>query len=326
MTTDQFQIPFSEIEDARTRLAGIARTTPLLQSQIDPGLRFKAENLQFTGSFKLRTAYNQVALLPESRRTLGIVTSSSGNYAQGTALAATRAGVSAKIVMMRSSNPVKVQGTMDFGGEVVFCDNHFSARQEVVDRIAAEEHRTTIHPFDHPAAVAGNATVGMEIVDQFPEVKNVVTPVSGGGLISGIAAALRHLRPAVRIWGVQPEGSNATVLSFKKGRRIEIEKARTIADGVMVTFPGQLTFGLIQESVHDIVQVSEEAILEAVRELMLVEKLVVEPAGALPLAAARSGLVPRDETVLVLTGGNMDPRIYRRLFCADALDPGGPDS
>jgi len=267
-----------------------------------------------TGSFKIRPALSQIMQLSEGEKERGLVTSSSGNFAQGAAYAARCFGLSAKIVMMKSASPLKVQRTRSFGGEVVFCEDSFEARQRMVDEICAREGRTEIHPFDRVPVVLGNATIGAEILEQFPEVQNVVVPVSGGGLIAGVATALKLLQPKVSVYGVQPEGSNAAVLSYQRGRLVSIERAVTVADGLMVTKPGKLTFPLIHRFVDGLVAVREEALLEAVRFLLLEEKLVAEPSAAVTLAAVLEGQVPREKTVCILSGGNAGPELLGRAL------------
>lgn len=306
-----FQLTIADAERARQKLDGVILETPLLTSKATSGVSFKPENLQVTGSFKIRPAYCQMIALTAEELRAGIVTSSSGNFAQATAHAASQLGVSAKIVMMRSSNPVKVQRTQRSGGDVVFCENRFEARAEEVARIREEEGRTEIFPYDHPNAVAGNASSGFEMIEQSPQVQHIVVPISGGGLISGIAWAVKERRPDVLIWGVQPTGSNATFLSFHRGKPTSIDRAQTMADGLMVTQPGEVTFPLIQKYVHDVVEVKEESILDAVRVLAEEEKLVVEPSGAVTLAAVLDGKVPASDTICFLSGGNISPEVLQ---------------
>ena len=192
-----------------------------------------------TGSFKVRTAFSQLLRLPAEEARRGIVTSSSGNFALATAYAASQLGLSTKIVMMKSSNPVKIARTKRYGGEVVLCDDRFEARADAVADIVKTEGRTEISPYDHPFAVLGSTTISAEILEQFPDVENIVAPISGGGLIAGISAAAKLLKPGIRVWGVQPKGSNATYLSFQARDYRSIDKARTVADGLMVTRPGK---------------------------------------------------------------------------------------
>jgi len=319
-STSKFQIDREVIAEARGLLKPYLRLTPVLPSGFDPHVFFKAESLQVTGSFKVRPAFSQLLRLPAEEARRGIVTSSSGNFALATAYAANRLGLSTKIVMMRSANPVKIVRTKRWGGEVVLCDDRFDARAETVAEIARAEGRTEIAPYDHPFAVLGNATMAAEIIEQYPEVENIVTPVSGGGLIAGVAAAAKLLKPAVRVWGVQPKGSNATYLSFQARDFRSIDKARTVADGLMVTRPGKVTFPLVLEHVDEVVTVCEAAILQAVCHLHEEERLVVEPSGAVPLAAVIEGKIPRKNTVLVLSGGNIAPEVLRQALSGSGAE------
>ncbi len=302
-------ITSEQVLGARDRLRSVIRMTPVLPSNFGTGLYLKPENLQLTGSFKIRAAYNQVASLTQEEKERGVVTSSSGNFAQAAAYAASQLGISAKVVMMRSSNPLKVERTRRWGGEVVFCEDRFEAREEKVTEIQASDDRTVIYPYDHEAAVAGNGTIGLELLQQLPEVENVVVPISGGGLISGIALVVKQHKPSVKVWGVQPKGSNATYLSFQAGQPQAIDRARTVADGLTVTRPGRLTFPLIQRYVHSVEAVEEESIMRAVGHFLQEDKLVVEPSGAVPLAAVMEGKVPVSNTLLVLSGGNMTAEV-----------------
>lgn len=312
--SQEFQFNVVEALKARSRLHGLLQHTPVLASQVTSGLYLKAENLQVTGSFKIRPAFNQLAALTPEQRQQGAVTSSSGNFAQGAAYAARQLGVSIKVVMMRSSNPLKVEKTRGLGAEVVFCEDHFEARFRRVQEIQEEEGRAAVHPFDSPLAIAGNATIGLELLEQLEEIRHVVVPVSGGGLIAGISALLRLKAPKVRIWGIQPEGSNAACLSYQAGRPVSIEKAETVADGLTATRPGILTCSLMSRFVDGMYTVGEESILEAVRQLAVEEKLVVEPSGAVPLAAILEGKVPVERTVLILSGGNILPALLARIL------------
>ena len=309
----EFHFTPDEIDRARRELAPVLQRTPLLRAQARDDLFFKAENLQIAGSFKLRPAYMQLSRLSAEERARGVVTSSSGNFALGVAYASRLLGVSAKIVMMRSASPLKARRTRELGAEVVPCEDRFEARAETVERIRREEDRTTVHPYDHPNALLGNATLGAEIAQLGESLRHVVVPVSGGGLIAGILTALAQLRPDVRVWGVQAEGSDAAFRSFQAKRRVRIERASTMADGLMVTEPGSLTFPILLQHAAGVVTVGEEAILRATRELLHDQHLVVEPSGAVTLAAVREGEVPSEGTVCVLSGGNISPEILRRI-------------
>lgn len=301
------------VREAAKRLRPFVRVTPLLPSHFDPEVRLKAESLQTTGSFKARTACNQLLQLSEDERRRGVVTASSGNFAQGVAYAASRLSISAKIVMMRRSNPLKVERTRQWGAEVIFCDDTLEARVAMVEEIRRSEDRATVHPYDHPNAVAGNGVIALEILDQFPEVENIVLPVSGGGLLSGVAGTVKVLKPEVKVFGVQSAGNPTTFLSFQAGEPRSVERANTIADGLLVTTPGKVTFPLIQRFVDGVVVVEEETILAAVKHFVEHERLVVEPSGAVGLAALMEDKLPRQKTVLVLSGGNIAPDLLRSL-------------
>lgn len=308
-----FHLEVEDLAKTRRQLSDIVLATPLLPSKLQPGLYFKAENLQIAGSFKIRPALNQIIRLTGAEKKRGIVTSSSGNFAQGTAYAARCFGLSAKVVMMNSANPLKVEKARQLGAQVCFCENSFEARQRMVQEIRQREARTEIHPYDRAAVVIANATIAAEVLEQFAEVENVVVPVSGGGLIAGVASALKLLQPSVRVFGVQPRGSNATFLSFRQGRRVHIERPITVADGLMVTVPGKLTFSLIQQYVDDVFVVREESILAALRDLLLEEKLVAEPSAAVTFAAVREGHIPAEKTVCLLSGGNISADLLAEL-------------
>ena len=304
--TDQI-VTIDAVREAQGRLGPYVRRTPLLQSLQWPEIFFKAESLQPTGSFKVRAAFNQLLLLSESERRRGVVTSSSGNFAQATAYAGHLLGISTKIVMMESANPIKVASTRRWGGEILFCEDRFEAREQGVAHIQEQEKRTLIHPYDHPAGMAGNGTAALEMLEQCPDLQDVVVPVSGGGLLAAVAFTVKSIRPTARVWGVQSRGANAAYLSFQRGRLCSIDRADTIADGLTVTRPGDLTFPLIQTFTDQIVQVEEESIREAVRLLWNQEKLVVEPSGAAGLAAVLEGQIQGPRTLLILSGGNLSP-------------------
>ncbi len=301
------------LRETQTLLSQYIKQTPVLPSHSVPGLWFKAENLQVTGSFKIRTALNQLLRLTTEQREKGIVTSSSGNFAGGVSYASSILGISAKIVMMESSNTVKVEKVLKYGAEISFCGNSFRERQDRVREIEESEKRTVIFPFDHPDALVGGATVGLEIIEQCTRVKRVIVPVSGGGLISGIALTFKLLHPELSVIGVQPEGSNATTLSYRQKKRISLEKSNTIADGLTVTEPGTVTLPLILELVDEMVTVSEEAIKQAASQLIFQEKLLAEPAGAVPLAAILEGKAPVKDSVAVISGGNINPELLASL-------------
>ncbi len=304
------------IAAARQRLQAHLPPSPCLPSKLAPGVFLKAENLQVTGSFKVRTALAQLAPVAEEAARRGVVASSSGNFAQGVAWAARLLGISAKIVMMRSASPVKMERTRRLGAEVVLCEDNFPARASTVEEIRRAEDRLVIYPYDHPLAIAGNASIGLEILEQVPSVRRIVVPISGGGLISGIIQAVRANAASVEVWGVQPAGSNATFLSFQEGRPRSIDRARTICDGLTVTHPGRLTFPIILGYASGILCVPEEKIREATRLCWEEEKLVVEPSAAITLVPILAEQLPAAGTVCILSGGNLDLRLVAELLHA----------
>ena len=312
----QQTVSLGDIEAAAARIRGTARRTPLLG--LAPNLYAKAENLQLTGSFKLRGAYNFLASLPDEVRAKGVVADSSGNHAQGVACAAHLFGIPATIVIPKNAPPVKVARTRGWGAEIVRCENSSTDRERVCHTLVESHGYTRVPPFDHPWIVAGQATVGLEIAQDFPAVANVLVCVGGGGLLSGITTALRALCPAAQLIGVEPELAADAKASLAKGRVEQWDAAlttRTVADGVRTQNLGKLPFALIQNRIAGIVTVSEAEIIDATRWYLTEAKLVAEPTGALTLAAYRHlergsyqeiTLNP-GPTVLLVSGGNVEP-------------------
>ncbi len=307
------------IEHLRTDISPFIRRTPLLQSLFSDDLFLKAENLQNTNSFKVRAAAGQILSLSQAQRDRGLVTSSSGNFGQAAAYVASLMGCSLQVVMTRNSNPLKVELTRKWGAEVVFCDNAFGARQARVEKIESTLGAIQIHPFNHPNAVLGNASLGLEVMEQKADIQHLVVPISGGGLISGAALGAKLRNPSIQVWGVQPQGSNATYLSFRAGRILSVEKTDTIADGLRVNRPGELTFSLIQHYVDSVITVSEQGILEAMAHFFQTERLVVEPSGAVGMAAVLEGSIPARNTVLILSGGNVDPDLLAEALSGSTV-------
>jgi threonine dehydratase len=270
---------------------------------------YKAETLQPTGSFKVRPAYNSIAANLEQARALGVVTSSSGNFAQAAAWAASELGVDATVVMMKSASSYKRQRTEALGARVVECASNFKARWETTYRIQRDERRLLLHPYDSPETISGDGTVGLELLDQTDEPFCVLVPISGGGLISGIAAAVKALRPDCMVIGVQPEANPSMQRSLAAGEPVDIEPAPSIADALVVAKPGEHTFAIASRLVDGVLLVSEQEIEAAVRFLALEEKLVVEPGGAVGVAALLAGKVqqPGLTPIAVLSGGNILP-------------------
>jgi threonine dehydratase len=303
-------VSLADVEAAAGRLDGVAVRTPLLRLPLPGDVHVKPESLQRTGSFKFRGAYNALSSTPRERIERGVVADSSGNHAQGVAAAASLLGVPATIVMPDNAAVVKVERTAAWGAEIVRCASSSDERQRVAAGLRDERGLEYVPPFDDARIIAGQGTVGLELVHDLPDVATVVVCVGGGGLISGVATAVKALRPEARIVGVEPELAADAQESLRAGRIVSWPAAdvtRTICDGVRTQALGELTFATISELVDEIVTVSEAAVLDAMRWLAFEAKLLVEPTGALTLAALRSGAVAAEgATVLVVSGGNVD--------------------
>ncbi|CAN5762232.1 pyridoxal-phosphate dependent enzyme [soil metagenome] len=311
----------ADIEAAARGLAGIAVRTPLLPAPwlgelIGADVRLKCENLQAAGAFKIRGAYTALSRLTPADRNRGVIAYSSGNHAQGVALAARLFGVRAVVVMPTTAAPVKIEGAKRLGAEVVLEGTSSLHRQHRAEAMAAEQGLTIIPAFDHADIIAGQGTVGLEIAGDWPEVDTIVVPVGGGGLISGVAAYIRQTRPAVRVIGVEPVTADAMKRSLTAGHPVTIEPASTVADGLMPVRPGDLTFAHARAFVDDIVLVDDVAIIDATRRIMMQSKLVVEFSGAATVAALLSGAIDArgGRVVAVLSGGNIDPQRALELF------------
>jgi threonine dehydratase len=276
----------------------------------------KYENLQRTGSYKLRGALNRLLTLPPEARSRGVIAASAGNHAQGVAVAASIAGVPATIVMPVQAPLAKVSATRGYGARVILHGEVFDEAHAEALRIAADEGLTYVHPFDDPMIMAGQGTVALEILGAAPEIDTLVVPIGGGGLIAGISVAARALRPDLRIFGVQASGANATALAFHNRFTAPLASPTTIADGLLTRSPGERTLPIIRDHVDDVVTVSDESIAEAVVLLMERAKTVAEPAGAVALAALLSRAVPcaNRACCAVISGGNVDPNMMDRLL------------
>ncbi|MFD7900280.1 threonine ammonia-lyase [Streptomyces sp. NPDC059479] len=309
-----------DIRGAQKMLSGVARTTAMegsryLTQLVGAPVHLKCENLQRTGSFKLRGAYVRIAGLSPEERAAGVVAASAGNHAQGVALASTLLGVRSTVFMPVAAPLPKVAATRDYGAEVRLhgqvVDETLAAAQEY----ARDTGAVFIHPFDHPDVIAGQGTVGLEILEQCPEVRTVVVGIGGGGLAAGIALAVKSVRPEVRVIGVQAEGAAAYPPSLRAGRPMAIEAPQTMADGIKVGRPGDVPFQIIQELVDEVRTVSEDALSSALLLCLERAKLVVEPAGASPVAALLSDPGAfRGPVVAVLSGGNVDPVLMQRIL------------
>jgi threonine dehydratase len=305
-------VRIADIYAARRRLPMEVVVTPLLLSEAlssETGARvwLKADNLQVTGSYKARGAFTVLDRLPEEARRRGAALSSSGNFAQAFAAMGRLLGIPTVTVMGSHTSPLKLERTQAFGAEVVFCDPDFDARWRTLARLEAERGLRAINHFEDMDVIAGHGTLGLELLDQLPEPDVVLIPVSSGGLIAGVAAAIKTLRPQARIIGVQPEGSNAVHASRLAGRVTAIPAVRTICDALTAQRPGELTFAHVQAFVDDLVLVSDAEAIAAVAFLAEQAKLVVEPGGAVAVAALLSGRVrPTGNVVAHVSGGNVD--------------------
>ncbi|HKP43127.1 threonine/serine dehydratase [Mycobacterium sp.] len=280
----------------------------------DRPLWIKPENLQSIGAFKVRGAFNAIGHLDESVRTRGVVAYSSGNHAQAVAYAAAIYGVPAHLVMPRETPALKVEATRRHGAEVVLCGP--GQREKVAAEVLERTGGVLVPPFDHPDVIAGQGTIGLEIAEDLPTVENVIVPVSGGGLASGIGTAIKALCPTARVFGVEPELAADTAEALRLGHRVDWsieDRNRTIADGLR-SQPSDLTFAHLQQVLDGVITVSENEIREAVRELAHKGHLVSEPSGAVALAAYRQGATPLGRTVMILSGGNIEPLLLQEIL------------
>jgi threo-3-hydroxy-L-aspartate ammonia-lyase len=309
---DVAAITIDDVRAASRRIESYIHRTPLLSSAslsaaIGIEVRLKCENLQRAGSFKIRGAMNALLQISENDRRNGVVAFSSGNHAQGVALAAKLLGVKATIVMPESSVATKVEATKAYGATVVTAGVTAATRDTVAREIADQSGAAVIPPFDDWRIIAGAGTVGLEIVEEWPEVENIVTPLGGGGLLSGVALAATSINSGIGVYGVEPSAGNDGEQSFKSGRIVTIEPPKTIADGARTLAIGERNFAVIRERVRDVVSVDDDVLLDAVKFAMYRTKLVIEPTGALGIAALLSGAIkPRGKTAIVVSGGNID--------------------
>lgn len=302
-----------EVLAARERIASLVHTTPMLTSKSlgaphGVELFLKAELFQKTGSFKARGALHKVSRLTQAQRERGLLTISAGNHAAALAFAAAARGVACTVVMPGNANPTKARAARGYGAEVILHGNVPEAFERCHE-LEEERQLQFIHAFDDPQIVAGAGSLGLECVEQCPGVDVVVVPVGGGGLISGVAVGVKHLRPEARIYGVEPEGAAVMWKSLQEGRAARLDHLDTVADGLAPPMAGELNFQIVRHYVEDVVRVSDAQILAAMRDLMSRAKLCAEPAGAAGLAALQAGAVPvspGDKVVVIVSGGNVD--------------------
>ncbi|MBF4163557.1 threonine ammonia-lyase [Nocardioides acrostichi] len=313
-------IELDQIRTARDVLAGVSVLTPMEESRwlsehTGGEVFLKAENLQRTGSFKARGAYVRISRLSPEERAAGVVAASAGNHAQGVALAAQLLGIRATVFMPEGAPIPKERATRGYGAEVVFVGHQLDDALAAAQEHAKQSGATFIHPFDHADVVAGQGTVGLEILEQCSQVRTVVVPTGGGGLLAGVALAVKLQRPDVRVIGVQAKDAAAYPGSLAAGRPTPLHQMRTMADGIAVGRPGDLTFAAVRDHVDDVLTVSEDALARGVLSLVERAKLVSEPAGAAAVAALLEDPASfTDPTVAVVSGGNIDPLLLGKVI------------
>ncbi|WP_254824108.1 threonine ammonia-lyase [Haloglomus halophilum] len=322
-------LDIEDVRAARDRIGDVVRQTPLdyshtFSQRTGADVHLKLENFQRTGAFKIRGALNKIRLLDEADRAAGVVTASAGNHAQGVALAATTEGVDAKVVMPEQAPISKINATRGYGAEVVLAGADYDAAAEHAHELEREEGRTYIHAFDDYDVMAGQGTIGLEMVEAMPDVDTVVVPIGGGGLISGIATVLKAETDA-RVVGVQAEGASAVAESLRKGEPVERDRVDTISDGIAVRKTGEKTFPIIEERVDEVVTVTDAETANALVALLERSKTLVEGAGAVPLAAVleRAFDYEDDETVVTaLCGGNIDLNVLTTVIMRGLVESG----
>jgi threonine dehydratase len=320
----------TDVQEARRRIAGALVLTPCTPSEAFGEMFggrawFKFENLQRTGSFKERGALNRILLLTEAEQARGVIAASAGNHAQGVAFHAGRLGIESTIVMPERTPLVKVSNTERYGARVILHGASYDEAYAEALRVRDQHGLTLIHPFDDPAVIAGQGTVGLELLEQCPEMDAVVVPVGGGGLISGIALAIKTVNPGVRVLGVEAASLAAAWHSRRAGERVTLPPGETIADGIAVRRVGEETFRLMERYVDGIVTVEEEEIASAVLLLLEREKTVAEPASATTLAAVTGGRIDDlagKNVVMVLSGGNIDVNLLSRIIDRGLINDG----
>lgn len=317
---ESLAVSFNDIQEASFRIRPIAKRTPVMTSRgfdAAAGIQafFKCENLQTGGAFKIRGASNFVSRLSPEQLRRGVVAYSSGNHAQAVAIAARTWGAQATLIMPLDAPRSKVEATRAQGARIVTYDRLREDRTAIGKKIAEETGAALVPPFDHPWTIAGQGTAALELLEEVPDLDALVVPIGGGGLISGCSIAAKHLRPSIRVIGVEPADGDDTFLSLQQGRRVEIPAPATIADGLRSPSPGELTFPIIQRNVERVALVTDAEILAAMKFLLIRLKILVEPSGAVTAAAALTGKLPTGlgRVGLVLSGGNVDLEVLKEL-------------
>ncbi len=306
------------VYQASFALRQAARVTDLIRAPKmfpDNDVFLKTENLQITGSFKVRGAYYKISRLTDEQKRKGVIACSAGNHAQGVALAASRQGIDALICLPEGAPISKVEATRSYGAGIELVKGVYDDAYNRALEIMKETGRTMIHPFDDEDVIAGQGTIALEILQQLPEADAIVVPVGGGGLISGVAFTAKMLKPSIKIYGVQAKGAASMLVSHEMHEIHALSGVNTIADGIAVKCPGDITFGLVEKYVDEIVTVTDDEIAVAILDLMEKQKLVSEGAGAVAVAAALSGRIPlTGRTVLLVSGGNIDVTVLSRVI------------
>ena len=325
---DSSVLKFSDIVSARSTLRGVAKNTTLLHSKsfsrmADANIYLKLENMQTTGAFKVRGAYNKLANLSQEEREKGVVAASAGNHAQGVAFSATKLGMQSTIFMPIFTPPLKVLATKGYGANVVLMGDSFDDAFAGSQEYAKEHNATYIHPFNDPLIIAGQGTIGLEVYEQIPDVDAIIVPIGGGGLIAGIAMAIKEMNPKVKVIGVNAAGAASMVGSLKANEIITLPSVSTIADGIAVKTPGNLTFDLVQKYVDDVVTVTDTEIAHTAYLMLQRAKILAEPAGVTSVAAAlfkKANL--KGNVVPVVSGGNINMQILEQIIEKGMVEEG----
>jgi threonine dehydratase len=322
-------ISIKDVIEARERISSAVARTPLFRSSTFSEwsgyeVFLKAENLQKTGSFKIRGASNKVMSLSPEEGRRGVVTASSGNHGQAVACIAAKCGYGATVVMPEGGSPAKAASIKAYGADLIYCGTASSERLAFAEKLRKDRGAVFVHPYDDPLVMAGQGTIGLEIIEDLEDVGAILIPTGGCGLISGISVAVKEKNPGVKIYGVEPEGSNSTGLSFKNGKRTALDRINSVADGVRTAIPGELTFPLVQKYVDGMIEVTDSEILYAQRMILERCKLLAEPTGAVALAAILSGnligMPGGAKVVALLSGGNIAmPQLSEYLLRSGSL-------
>jgi threonine dehydratase len=314
-----------KIREAAVRINGRIHQTPVVTSRLfneraGCEVFFKCENLQRAGAFKIRGATNKILSITEAEKHRGVAAFSSGNHAQAVALASREAGVSAVIAMPADAPKAKVAATREYGAEIIFYDRQNQDREAVAIEISQRDGRVMVPPYDDYFILAGQGTCGLEFLEEVPDLDCLLTPCSGGGLFAGVSTAAKALNPRIRCFAVEPDTADDTQQSFRKGERVSIGPPPTIADGLRVQSPGALTFPILQQNAEDVLTVSDEEIIEAMKFMLVRMKLLVEPSGAAAAAAVLNRKLPEDvkRVGVVLSGGNIDAEFLSEILVSDS--------